>query len=107
MNNAVDLSFQSDCDQEVSELREALAGVYASIGMDPAVPQEMARRFHLNKTLTWHLSRLLAETDCLPAMPHIPGALAMEKVLRAALGAGATEEQAERVRRALRRTTMS
>jgi hypothetical protein len=103
MTNAVELSFQSDCAAVVSELREALGAVYDAIGMDPGVPQEMARRFRLNKTLTWHLSRMLAEPDCLPAMPHIPGALAMEKVLRAAVGGGASEEQAERVRRALRR----
>lgn len=103
MTKTVELSFESDCAGVVAELREALVEVYGSIGMDPGVPQEMARRFRLNKTLTWHLSRMLAEPDCLPAMPHIPGMLAMEKVLNATLRAGATEQQADRVRRALRR----
>lgn len=103
MDSEVTLSFESDCTSAVDELRAALVELYGSVGMDPAVPQEMARRFSLNKTLTWHLSRLIAEDRCLPAMQHIPGSLAMEKVLKAAKGGGASEAQCERVRTAIRR----
>ncbi|MFG0293361.1 MAG: hypothetical protein ACIAQF_03995 [Phycisphaerales bacterium JB065] len=103
MESGVTLSFETDCAAVVGELRSALEDLYAAIGMDPAVPQEMARRFSLNKTLTWHLSRLIGEDRCLPAMQHIPGSLAMEKVLKAAKGAGATADQCDRVRGAVRR----
>jgi hypothetical protein len=97
MESEVTLSFETDCALVVDELRAALVALYDAVGMDPAVPQEMARRFSLNKTLTWHLSRLVGEDRCLPAMQHIPGSLAMEKVLKAAKGGGATEAHCERM----------
>jgi hypothetical protein len=103
MQSAAERTFEADCEAAVSELRAALLEVYIAVGMDPAVPQEMARRFSLNKTLTWHLSRLLAEERCLPAMQHIPGSLAMEKVLKATAPEGPTREQVDRVRSAVRR----
>ncbi len=103
MEQTVDLTFETDCAAVVSELRESLRAVYEQIGMDPGVPQEMARRFNLNKTLTWHLSRLISAETPLLGMPHIPGTLAMEKVLKAARGAGASADEIERVRSTMRR----
>jgi len=103
MNQTLDLTFELDCAQVVDELRESLRVVYKRIGMDPGVPQEMARRFNLNKTLTWHLMRLIGAESPLEAMLHIPGRLAMEKVLKAAEGAGASGQETDRVRQAMRR----
>lgn len=103
MDDGKPLAFEVECGGIVQEFRESLDAVYAAIGMDPAQPQEMARRFGLNKTLTWHLSRLLREESALLGMPHIPGTFAMEKVLSAALSAGAGPELVERVRGVMRR----
>jgi len=103
MKHAEPLVFEVEFDGVVQELRSALEDVYKTIEMDPAQPQEMARRFRLNKTLTWHLSRLMRAEFSLLGMPHIPGRLAVDKVLAATRGVGASEVQVERVRAAMRR----
>lgn len=76
-------SFEAACQDAVGSLRAALVALFDSIGVDPSVPQDVARRYHLNKTLTWNISRLLQAPDSIAAVPHVPGTQALEKMLKA------------------------
>lgn len=72
----------------VHALREALANALAELQADPARPQQLARRFQVNKNLAWKLSRLIREPDAATALRFIPGASGM-RIALAALGAEA------------------
>lgn len=43
-----------------------------SVNADPDQPQEISRRFDLDKTLTWRISRVVREEDAWEAVQHIP-----------------------------------
>lgn len=90
--------FEQDCRTAVSELRAALIDLYDSCGVDPSTPQEAARQFGINKTLTWTLARLLQEPDLLAAASLVPGRGSIERVAAAAAECGASDESSMRVR---------
>ncbi len=56
----------------VHGLRRAFAEILAAAGADPLEPQEISRRFGLDKTLTWRIARVVREEDAWEAVPHIP-----------------------------------
>ncbi len=96
--------------QIVNESREVLQGVraalielYASLGADPAEPQEVSRRFEINRNLTWKLSRVISAADPLAALNHLPGNAGIQLALRAFEKAGATRDRVGGVEAALRR----
>lgn len=53
-------------------LRRAFASVLQSVGADPDQPQEISRKFGLDKTLTWRIARVVREDDAWEAVAHIP-----------------------------------
>lgn len=96
--------------QIVNESREVLQGVraalielYASLGADPAEPQEVSRRFEINRNLTWKLSRVIAADDPLAALNHLPGNAGIQLALRAFEKAGASRANVGGVESAVRR----
>ena len=91
-------TFEQDCRTAVDGLRAAFVELYDSVDADPLNPQDVARRFGLNKTFTWNVSRLIAAPDGLSAMSHVPGKAAIEKMLKATAGDGASEIAVARVR---------
>jgi hypothetical protein len=91
----------SEARQALHEVRGALAEVYASAGADPAEPQGVARRYNLNRNLTWKLSRVLRSDEPLATLHHLPGAGGVEIAIRAFEDAGADAAAAERLRSAL------
>ncbi|MEY3023134.1 MAG: hypothetical protein RIS86_2332 [Planctomycetota bacterium] len=94
--------FETDCRQALAQLRAALIELYDSAGVDSNMPQEVARRFSINKTLTWTLAKLMHEPDSLVAAALVPGTGSLEKVIEAASTCGAEAGAAERVRAAAR-----
>ncbi|MFN7020908.1 MAG: hypothetical protein ACK4WH_06225 [Phycisphaerales bacterium] len=44
----------------------------SSVDADPDQPQEISRRFGLDKTLTWRIARVVRAKDPWEAVPHIP-----------------------------------
>ncbi|MCC6427802.1 MAG: hypothetical protein IT435_13395 [Phycisphaerales bacterium] len=56
----------------VVSLRRTFADVLASVGADITQPQEISRRFGLDKTLTWRIARLVREEDAGEAISHMP-----------------------------------
>ena len=65
-------AFRDDGQQTICALRRALTVVYDAVGANPAEPQEVSRRFGLDKMLTWRLSRLVCDEDIWEAMSHMP-----------------------------------
>ena len=93
--------FEEHCREAVLGLRGAILDLYREIGVDPAKPQDVARRFKLNKNLTWKLARIVQEENAFSAVPLIPGAGGMDIFLEAMSEAGASEPSIERTRGAL------
>lgn len=94
--------FETDCRLALTRLRAALIELYESAGVNSSMPQEVARRFSVNKTLTWTLARLMHEPDTLVAASMVPGTGSLEKIVEAASTCGAKVSAAERVREAAR-----
>jgi hypothetical protein len=95
-----DSNFEPECLAAFDALRGALIELYASVDADPASPQAAARRFRVNKTLTWNISRVVGSTDPIASLPNVPGASAIKSLLQAFHRAGASSEAVERVRNA-------
>lgn len=56
----------------VNQLRRALAALVMSVGADARVPQEISRRFGIDKTLAWRIARAIREEDPWESLPHLP-----------------------------------
>lgn len=99
-NALFDKDFEPACKAAFDDLRAALIELYASAGADPTSPQDIARRFRINKTLTWSLSKVVSSTDPIATLPNVPGSTALKSLLTAMQREGASNEAAERVRKA-------
>ena len=77
--------FAPHCRSCVVALQRSLRGLYQSVGADVARPQDVARRFSLNKNLTWKIAKVLQTDDPMEAVPLIPGAEGIG-ILVAAMG---------------------
>jgi len=93
-------TLEYECDETVGRLRAALIDLYDSVDADPSSPQDVARRFKLNKTLTWNIARLIQSSDGIGAVPHVPGTASIEKIIKATQSQGATQPTIDRVRSA-------
>src|SRR5262249_44493793 len=69
-------------------LRMAISEAFSSLDADPTKPQVLARRFGIDKSLSWRLSRLMTENDPLVAIPHLPGNAGLGIVMRSLKHAG-------------------
>lgn len=89
MNTVVTTSLQDDCRRAIHSLRGSLIELFASVRADPSVPQDVARRFGLNKNLTWKVSKIVAAADGISAIPHIPGTAGLDILLTTFASQGA------------------
>jgi len=64
--------FVEDGTAAVTGFRRALANILAEVGCRPDRSRELSRRFGLDKTLTWRVSRFVTEEDAWAAVQHIP-----------------------------------
>lgn len=92
--------FEHDCQTAVGTLRASLVELYATVGAEPELPQDVSRTFKLNKNLTWKLSRLMTAPEARDALQYLPGTGAMRIFLRAMGAAGAPEPLLEQIRAA-------
>lgn len=95
-------SLEQECGEAVGRLRAALIGLYDNVGADPASPQDVARTFRINKTLTWNMAKLMQAGDGLAAVPHVPGNSSIERFLKATETRGANKKIVDAVRDATR-----
>ncbi len=94
----VDVSLQDAAGQILGHVRAALDELVRSTGADPSRPQDVARRFGLNKNLTWKVAKIVAATSPETIVTHLPGKPGMAILLRTLLAAGADEARVGRVR---------
>jgi hypothetical protein len=96
----VTATFEEACNDAVGRLQAAFVELFDSVQADPHSPQDVSRRFSLNKTLTWNISRLIQSPGGLAAVTHIPGRMAIEKMLKATSRDGANDAAVDGVRAA-------
>jgi hypothetical protein len=93
------LDFEPDCRAALDQLRAALIELYANVEADPSSPQDVARRFGVNKTLTWNIAKVVSGTDPLRTLQNVPGSSALQVLLTAMKREGASAASIERVRK--------
>lgn len=76
-------NFAEEFASAVGALRTALTQTMTELGADASRPQEVARRFQLNKNLAWKLSRLIREPDPATALRFVPGTSGVRIALEA------------------------
>jgi len=96
--------------QLVEETRHALQGVrrslielYAAMGADPGSPQDIARRYGVNRNLTWKLSKVINAPSPFASLNHLPGQQGLELAVGAFETAGAPRGAIDQVRLAVKR----
>jgi len=95
--------FRSECDGAIAALCQALRELAVASKSDPMRPQDVSRRFGINKNLTWKFARILLATDSFEAIGMIPGPEGVEIYLRAFESGGVAARHTESVRESLRR----
>lgn len=90
-------AFEPAIRHAADELRASLLGLYASVGADPANPQEVARRFGVNKTLTWTISRIVSSDDPIATLASAPGVASLRSLISMMEQAGAPAAAVARV----------
>lgn len=75
--------FEIECESAVTRLKSALIDLFDAGEADPQRPQDVARRFGINKTLTWSISRFLDSPSTLEAVSFVPGASTLQRVAEA------------------------
>lgn len=93
--------FVEDGKTAVHGLRRAFADVLSSLGADATEPQEISRRFGLDKTLAWRIARVIREDDAWEAVQHIPRRPSVRLFVSAMSKHGAAGELTESVWKAL------
>lgn len=97
---AVPDTFPEHFERASGALRGALVELLASVDARPDRPQQIARRFDLNKNLAWKMARLARATDPTDAAPHVPGPGGRRILLEAFERHAAPVERLAAVRRA-------
>jgi hypothetical protein len=93
--------FQAAIRADMLRFRSALGEATAGVGADPTRPQALARRLGLDKSLAWHLSKILAGGDALATVPHLPGRAGLQIVLASFERAGAASLDVDALRDAI------
>lgn len=101
MSLTVDQSFAREARDVLGGVRRALAELVGSVGADPTQPQEISRKYGLDKTLSWKITRVICEDDALEAVRLMPGRPGLRIFIDALERSGAPTDRAERVRQAV------
>ncbi|MCB9913990.1 MAG: hypothetical protein H6828_02435 [Planctomycetes bacterium] len=96
-------SFPVDFERAMQGLRGALTELLAALGEDPRLPQEISRRYGINKNLAWKVCKIINSTDAYSSAQHVPGLGGVKILLRALEKGGAPAEELEAVEAAMSR----
>ena len=96
-------AFRTDCDEAIQELRFALTALAKRAECDPLKPQDVSRRFGINKNLTWKFARILLANEAFEAIPMLPGPEGVEIYLRAFESKNIGRADTDPVRAAIRK----
>lgn len=94
-------TFEPECRAAINGVRAALLELYANVGADPEGPQDVSRRFGVNKTLAWNVSKVMTVSDPLASIPNLPGTSAFQTLLAAIERGGADKTMLTRARAAV------
>lgn len=75
--------FEEALDQAFQRVRGALTEMIGSVDADITRPQDIARRFKINKNLAWKLSKLITISDPHAVLTNLPGSTGMNTILSA------------------------
>ncbi len=92
--------FLEEAKVTMGSLRSALLDVVEETGDDLGFPQALSRRYSLDKTLTWKISRIVRDEEIASSVVHVPGRRRMTSLLAAMRQGGATEKAVDNVWRA-------
>lgn len=92
-----------DARNALQGIRRALIELYVAVGANPEEPQDVARRFGLNRNLTWKLSKIINAPDPFASLNHLPGQQGLDVALKAFRAAGAPTESLDAVNDAMER----
>lgn len=95
--------FDEALDQAFQGVRGALTALLVSARADAGKPQEIARRFRINKNLAWKISKIVTVTDPHAVVVNLPGPTGMNTILSAFASGGASRESVEAARGAVER----
>ncbi|MCA9310754.1 MAG: hypothetical protein KDA21_06080, partial [Phycisphaerales bacterium] len=93
--------FDEELDHAFQAVRGALTQMLSSVQADPDRPQDIARRFRINKNLAWKLSKIVTVTDPHTIIANIPGVTGMNTILGAFESGGAPAATVDAARSAL------
>lgn len=85
--------FDEDMDRAYQGIRGAMTQLLGALDADPNKPQDISRRFKINKNLAWKVSRLILVSEPRQMIPNIPGHTGIETVLSAFASKGAPEAE--------------
>jgi hypothetical protein len=91
--------------QALQALRGGLIELYGTLGADPSAPQEVSRKYGINRHLTWKLSRVINAAEPIGSLKHLPGQQGLELAIGAFESAGASSEAVARLRSAVEEFT--
>lgn len=91
-----------DVQTSVQQLRTCLRTLVVGAGSDPRQPQDVHRKFGLDRVLTWKVSRVVKAEQAEEALRQLPGEESFEIFLAAFERAGASAEEIARTREAVR-----
>jgi len=95
-------SFEPECRAAIDGVRAALLELYSNVGANPSGPQEVSRRFGVNKTLAWNVSKVMTGDDPMASIPNLPGSSAFQSLFAAIERGGGDPQVVERARAAVR-----
>lgn len=95
--------FEDALDQAFQGVRGALTELLVSVRADPGKPQDIARRFRINKNLAWKISKIVTVTDPHAVVSNIPGPTGMNTILSAFATGGAPQASLDSARDAVER----
>jgi hypothetical protein len=93
--------FDDALDHAFQRIRGAFIELLGSVQADPGRPQDLARRFGLNKNLAWKVAKIASSTEPFTAIPNLPGAGGMKTLLSALEAGGASARSVEAARAAI------
>ena len=92
------LDFSTDLDRVARHLRGSLSSMLIAAGMDPTDPQSLARKWGINRQLSWKVAKVIQIHDAYVALQHLPGNEGLGIILKKAEQAGVDETMLAHVR---------
>lgn len=92
---------EADCSAAIQQLRAALTELFHAAQADYTQPQQVCRKFGLDKSLVYRVAKLIATDHPIAAVSHLPGRGGMDILLNKMAAKGAPDDALAHVRKAL------